>query len=68
MSAASAHVQRFLASLEDAGCNPRLVGPGEWVALCPTCKLAGHDSLVEIREPGIVCCVSAHEPPQAEAA
>jgi hypothetical protein len=61
------NVRWLLASLEDAGCQPRAAGPGVWFALCPTCRLAGHLSLVEIREPGIVCCVNAHEAPKEAA-
>lgn len=68
MRRSPSHLERLLASLEEAGCQPRPAGPGRWVALCPTCKLRGWDSVVEIRESGVVACVSAHERPVEAAA
>ena len=68
----SAQIDRLLASLQDADCAPRQAGPGVWIALCPTCQMAGRRSVIEIREATdgrpVVCCVDAHEPPRKAAA
>jgi hypothetical protein len=58
----------LLSRLEAAGCEPRKIGPGQWIAICPTRKLNGWHSLIEIREPGIVCCTNAHEAPERQRA
>ena len=61
-------LNQLLVGLVEMGCEPWSVGDGQWFARCPTCRAAGHLSLVEIRasETGIVvCCVRAHEPPAA---
>lgn len=53
-------VAELIRSLEEAGCQPRPAGPGQWFALCPTCRAA----VVEIREvdgSAIVACTGAHE-------
>lgn len=66
MTAMPRSVARLLRSFEDAGCTPWSAGDGMWFAPCPTCRLAGRESLVEIRASDIgviVCCVSAHEAP-----
>jgi hypothetical protein len=60
----SATLNRLLRSLENAGCQPWPADDRTWFAPCPTCRLEGRDSLVEIRvsDDGIiVCCVEAHE-------
>jgi hypothetical protein len=42
-------VAAFLAALEAAGCQPRQIGPGVWLAICPACRLEGRFSLMEVR-------------------
>jgi len=57
-------VQRLLAALEAAGCTPWPAGDRAWFAPCPTCRLEGRESIVEIRASNvgvIVACVNAHE-------
>ena len=62
-------VARLLTALEAAGCTPWPAGDRAWFAPCPTCRLEGRESIVEIRASDvgvIVACVTAHEPPAAD--
>jgi len=66
MTTSTPNIANLLEALRISGCNPREAGAGAWIAECPTCKLAGRRSFIEIREPGVICCVTAHgSPPPA---
>lgn len=55
-------VREVITQLERAGCEPRQIGPGQWLALCPECRA----SVTEIRElvngAVLLACQQAHEP------
>jgi hypothetical protein len=54
-------IDGLIRQLERAGCGPREIGPGRWLALCPECR----SSIVEIRAladgTALVACQDAHE-------
>jgi hypothetical protein len=64
-------VEQLLEERNLASCPPWHVGDRTWLAACPTCRAAGRDSLVEIRETddgeAICCCINGHEAPRQAA-
>ncbi len=42
--------ETLLQALREHGCDPRKVGPGLWLATCPSCREAGHFGLLEVRQ------------------
>jgi hypothetical protein len=54
-------LDELIAALELGGCQPRQVGPGHWLALCPECRA----SVAEIRSIDgalpVIACTDAHE-------
>jgi hypothetical protein len=47
---ASTRVPKIVTVLEQAGCKPRRVGPGLWLAICPSCRSSGRTGLLELRQ------------------
>jgi hypothetical protein len=54
------NIARPIPDLELTSCQPRRIGQRVYLALCPTCRLQGHTSIVEKREPVVVACARAH--------
>jgi hypothetical protein len=40
--------EKLLAALEAHGCEPRQIGPGLWLAICPACRAQGRFELLEV--------------------
>jgi len=47
---ASTRVPKLITALAQAGCEPRRVGPGLWLAICPSCRDRGRSGLLELRQ------------------
>lgn len=55
---------QLIRRLKATGCQPRQVGDGQWLALCPTCSAEGRQAVVEIRRADdgtlVMACQEAH--------
>jgi hypothetical protein len=41
--------EKVLRALRTRDCDPRQIGPGLWLAICPSCRDAGRFELLEVR-------------------
>ena len=54
-------IAKVLDALERHGCDPRQIGPGVWLAICPACRARGRDGLLTVREIDGRVCVGCGE-------
>ncbi len=43
------NAEALIGALRAAGCQPRQIGDGLWLAACPSCRARGHFGLLEVQ-------------------